>query len=1070
MAIQNNSPGQGRGIASLLAAAVFLTRTWQPAWAQPALTALLPQTNGWMQVQGGAATNRVFVLETSTNLAHWSTLALLDPRLRNPKTGELVATNQSFAFMDTAAPELTARFYRFYTSALRDTNDWKNQVFFPHDAFASQADHEPAIRWLKFSILCQEPHRVHYQDSDKYVLHYDFASARLDAFRGISRAEFDRVSLFTTNQQVLLGTVLFAPEAAEYGIQLAGQDPFPPQLVRRVFEQVRTTIVAPPNTTPFYFPSYEQAQAAALDQAFFAGHGIRISSVLRWLRGDQVYAAGWVLGRVRIIAAPDIQAAYLAGRLLPHDILVTDGVPAEVPFVSGILTLTPATPSSHAAILAGAYGVPFAYVADPALQAQLRQWDAQEVVLQCWTQDGFARVQVTPAQDALDPALRTELLALKDMPATRIVPKARFGQFSASVESLTPDDIRYFGGKAANFGLLRRVIPSQSPRALAFSFDLWDAFMDQTVPSGVSLRSEISRRLSRFRYPPDMPSLTAELRYLRDIIKKDARFDQAQRTEIARALAAFDPDENIRFRSSSNAEDAETFTAAGLYDSYSGCLADDLDGDESGPCLCDPVEPQERGVFRAIQKVYASFYNDNAFLERLRRGIDESQVAMGLLVHKSSPDEFELANGVATVSRDASSFGPPERRALLVTQAGAVSVANPEGNARPETVEATEFAVTLREPSSLLPLGSHVLQWPSEYETLRQLLFNVYDAYRPPTGAVSAADGPLLDFEYKKVAPGALLVKQVRPLPRARVHTNQYLLREPVTYWVYQSESSDVLANHRLKCWLSLRNRSVRLDPGSLSECLYTEARFQFRTGTHLETLSGPLRSWPDFAHSFTNDPRRGWLTSDAWTAGRGPEERRFEIISVIPEGARSLFVPQAEIRKWLAVRYATPVPMLASSEGRNATSGEQVQLIAAPEPGTLQPGEPDIFSATNGWRFEVSFLTSTNASGPPLGIDKNFWGTYPAALSPWMHTRITGLTSTPIELRGYWSQSARAGHKHRYAWHVFEPAMEEGLPATQLAELRGANIQLIHIERETWPGGEVTVSLLGWDGQFRRL
>ena len=103
------------------------------------------------------------------------------------------------------------------------------------------------------------------------------------------------------------------------------------------------------------------------------------------------------------------------------------------------------------------------------------------------------------------------------------------------------------------------------------------------------------------------------------------------------------------------------------------------------------------------------------------------------------------------------------------------------------------------------------------------------------------------------------------------------------------------------------------------------------------------------------------------------------------------------------------------------------------------------------------------------MGVDKNFWGTYPAALSPWMHTRITGLISAPIDLRGYWSQSAKAGHKYRYASYLFEPALEPGLPASQMEELRAANIQLIHVSGETWPGGQVEVSILGLDGKLRR-
>ena len=138
----------------------------------------------------------------------------------------------------------------------------------------------------------------------------------------------------------------------------------------------------------------------------------------------------------------------------------------------------------------------------------------------------------------------------------------------------------------------------------------------------------------------------------------------------------FNPRRNIRFRSSTNVEDAEQFTGAGLYDSYSGCLMDDMDGDTAGPCQCDPAETKERGVFRAIQKVYASFYNDDAYLERLMHRVDETQVAMGVLVHHSFPDEEEMANGVATPTYTFTIYST-NVTGDMVTQLGADSVTNP---------------------------------------------------------------------------------------------------------------------------------------------------------------------------------------------------------------------------------------------------------------------------------------------------------------------------------------------------------------------------------------------------------
>src|SRR4030066_263814 len=120
-----------------------------------------------------------------------------------------------------------------------------------------------------------------------------------------------------------------------------------------------------------------------------------------------------------------------------------------------------------------------------------------------------------------------------------------------------------------------------------------------------------------------MAALADDLSYIRDMFRDRyfTSFTHSQENAVIGILQdpryGFDANRNIRFRSSTNVEDCNYFTGAGLYDSFSGCLAGDLDGNASGPCICDANETGERGVFRAIRKVFASFYNDNAFLERL---------------------------------------------------------------------------------------------------------------------------------------------------------------------------------------------------------------------------------------------------------------------------------------------------------------------------------------------------------------------------------------------------------------------------------------------------------------------
>src|SRR5690606_20215719 len=112
-------------------------------------------------------------------------------------------------------------------------------------------------------------------------------------------------------------------------------------------------------TKAFYFPTYEQYASAEQNQDYLLANGIEISSPSRWAAGNIIYSPGWALGTLKFFTASQIDAAYLNGQLLPGDILLTDGVPAEVPLVAGILSLVPSTPNSHVAILCNTYNIPF---------------------------------------------------------------------------------------------------------------------------------------------------------------------------------------------------------------------------------------------------------------------------------------------------------------------------------------------------------------------------------------------------------------------------------------------------------------------------------------------------------------------------------------------------------------------------------------------------------------------------------------------------------------------------------------------------------------------------------------
>jgi hypothetical protein len=303
-------------------------------------------------------------------------------------------------------------------------------------------------------------------------------------------------------------------------------------------------------------------------------------------------------------------------------------------------------------------------------------------------------------------------------------------------------------------------------------------------------------------------------------------------------------------------EDSESFSGAGLYDSYSGCLLDDLDGDTVGPSACDPTETGERGVFRAIRRVYASFYNDNAYLERLRLGVDEAIVGMAVLVHHSTPDEIELANGVATLKSYPTSL--PYLDGKLVTQLGAVSVANPDGTAVPEEVTVVIYRpgnqpeLNLTRYSSLLPRGDFVIGWDQEYRQLLDLMLTVQDAYR--SNVVSA--GSTLDFEYKKVEPGRLEIKQVREVPEQDASSvTAYLLNQDTEFVVFQGYYAPLWATHRMKSRWILNTPNMQMTAGNLAGGIYSEMHIEHLDGANVVELSGPVSSFPQsFA---TNESKR---------------------------------------------------------------------------------------------------------------------------------------------------------------------------------------------------------------------
>ena len=1030
----------------------------------PALEVEIGATPGVLTLRGSGDGNRSHRVEMSAELADWGPV---------------------FAIRDAAqwswewdgVRESAAAFFRLVEAVppvIVPHASWKSALRLPGDEFLSEPvggtgvfGANVEIRWVKFALILDALPEVYFQKSADYPFHFDFATERLAPFLGLSLAEFNGVSLGRSGQEVVLGAVLWAPEREEYGIQFVGQDEYPREMVRFLFETVESHLDVPVTASGYYMPTFEQSEGAERARTYLADHGIEVSSPERWIGGSVCYAPGWALGRLVFVEGDEIETAYARGELRPEDILLTDGVPAEVPFVSGIVTLAPTTPNSHVAILAQSYGVPFVYLREPAEQERVRSLAGKDVVVR--TRGYQCEEIVVLDVEGIDPAYRGEILELKEPLPLAITPIAPFGGFlMADLSRAGPDDIAYVGGKAANFGFLRRVIPANSPEARAFTFDLWNAYLDQPLPGGLTLRGEIANRLAGISWPADIAELEATLRGIRELIREESDFTAGQKSAILSGLSGLDPRRKIRFRSSTNVEDSGVFVGAGLYDSFSGCIADDTDGDDAGPSHCDPSQPKERGVFRALRKVYASFYNLNAFIERLRHGVDEAEVGMAVLVHYSFPDEIEAANGVATSRFPGGNF----LYTTMVSQVGAESVTNPSGGSIPEIVELNGYRpapgagdIHHHQRSNRLLLGiDTVMTWPRDYQTLGDFFFALADAYKAEFPAIGEFT---LEFEYKKLTDGSLVVKQLRRVPAAegRPAPAIALINAPTKLEIFQGEAGTVFGNHRLKSLWQVESDGRWLDPADPRGTIVTAAELEHAGNGEVVSRSGAPRNWPNAGNDVLVEhgntfARERW----DWNSEGGATTYQFRVR--MPFGQGWVSDPVYALRDfdlWFQANYENGLPDLDWQGRVTSTTTETVFLVEGSPDDPLPTGAILVERLfTNPKRVEVrtTFYWPPHPTGPTAG--------YTAPLEKWVGTTITGLTPQPVRLTGYFSQTYRPGHHNFTEEFLFEPQLDPGVPSATLDALRAQDIRMIYFF--TGGGPNDVLRAVGFDGTIREL
>lgn len=616
-----------------------------------------------------------------------------------------------------------------------------------HALASAPADESiPGARSVKVVVDRWDDNALYFQHSKRFAIHWEFASAHLSG-RGHpvvpSLAQFNRTEYYSPDRRFVLGALSYYQGPKRWVFELSPYDSADAQMIQSAFETVADHSFVGPELA--FHPTSEAMEkvAAALPESIPVIESDALFEGVEY----QALNLGESYGRLRVMGAAELSRGYLNHR----DIVVLDEVPNDISVAQGIVTSTFQTPLSHINVLSQNRKTPNMALKGAHLKPEIRALEGKWVRLRVETSNWSLQEVSAEQAEQWWQLNRPEPLGMPalDLDRKELRDCASMLNSDEEIESQIKALIPAYGGKASHYGALVRIEGVPSPKAFAIPVFYYRQFMEQN-----GFLARVQNLLKDARFESDPAYRDAQLKALRTAMKA-APIDEGFIASLRDKLRRDYPGLRMRFRSSTNAEDLEGFSGAGLYTSKSGQL------DSS----THPIE-------NAIRKVWASVWFFRAFEERSYRSIDHLQVGMAILVHRSFPDEE--ANGVALTANPFDVRGV-EPGFYINVQAGEASVVKPDPGVRTDQyIHHWEFPGQPRVflgHSSLVQAGDTVLD-DGQQLALGKALDQIHRYFRSAYGPESTSSQRwyAMDVEFKfdeptTGGPVQLWVKQARPHP-----------------------------------------------------------------------------------------------------------------------------------------------------------------------------------------------------------------------------------------------------------------------------------------------------------------
>lgn len=444
--------------------------------------------------------------------------------------------------------------------------------------------------------------QIFFVNSALYKFHYDFSNEYLGRREDLYFFNEKNYSAHVRDREYLLGNLNHVKGTSTYFLELAASDLMDVPEIRLLHAAVKKNVHMC-DTLHFYLNNYRLLQPDVKEALELPT--ITSEDLFGTLRYQQV-SEGKTEGILKKYTLEELEQ----GIPSPQEIIIVNGTPLTLPHVRGVIVTELQTPLSHLVLLGRNRQIPIVAQLDAWESPLVAQMIGKPVLLEA--REDSMRLSLLPKLGNTD-AGRPEINLPKDLTKTELV----------DLDKIPKGGTEYIGSKAFHFACLSAISEKKESfkvpeYAFAIPFYYYQQHLEKS--GAAALVNEI------YKEAKDKESLKMALKKIRNSIN-DYPLDGKLLQMVETRLKSQSEFKAFRFRSSTNAEDLDEFNGAGLYDSKSVLIGDTA-----------------KTVEKAIKKIWASVWSEAAFTEREIFRIKQSSVAMGILVHRSFPDEE--ANGV----------------------------------------------------------------------------------------------------------------------------------------------------------------------------------------------------------------------------------------------------------------------------------------------------------------------------------------------------------------------------------------------------------------------------------------